>query len=60
MKSEALANAELARLSGLSEKTISKVRRKKANPAPTTIDKIVRALNENPKKLKYYQEADVF
>lgn len=60
MKKEALSNADLARLSGLAEKTISKVRRELTNPAPGTKNKIVRGLNDHLKKLKNYIETDVF
>ena len=60
MNIEALSNAELARLSGLSERTIGKVRRKKSNPAENTKNKITRGLNDNPKKLKTYQNGDIF
>lgn len=60
MKEEALSSAELARFAILSEKTVGKVRGKKTKPSLGTINKIVRGLNENPKKLKPYTETDVF
>ena len=63
MNAEALSNSELAKLSGLSERTISTIRRKKKNGSPTTQNKILKALNQNPDKLdkqKPYILEDIF
>ncbi len=60
MSKEGLANSELARFSNLSDRTISKVKRQKANPSQLTKNKITRGLNENPKKLKNYTAEEIF
>jgi len=51
MNKEALSNSELARLAGLTDKTVGKVRKNQANGSRTTQNKIIVGLNKNPVKV---------
>ena len=60
MSQEGLYNAELARLAGLSERTISRLRHGRADGSPTTHQKVVRGLNIIPRSIHKYEIQEVF
>lgn len=52
MNNEALSNSELARLSGLTDKTVRKIRKNEQDGSLNSQNKIVKGLNLNPNKIK--------
>lgn len=47
---EGLEIVDLARLAGLSERTVSGIERGKGSPKDVTLHRILNALNDNPKR----------
>ena len=58
--SEGLKVTELARFSGVSERTIREIEKERASSTEVTKYKIVRGLNENPAKNQSWSYEEVF
>lgn len=62
MNDEALSNSVLSRFAGLSDKTVSKLRKNESTGTITTQNKITVGLNKNPNKVKRgsYAKDEIF
>ena len=57
---EGLKITELAQLSDVSTKTITSIEYRNRNVSPEMKHRVVKGLNQNPRKVKQYKYSDVF
>lgn len=59
-EAEGLTRSDLARRAQVSERTLQRIENEESEPSPVTMNRIVKALNRTPNKLKEYQVNSVF